>query len=50
MTGLNPRARSENAGWIDRATSDAILCRVAELSGLAPQISSVGAGVAEAQA
>jgi hypothetical protein len=43
MTGLNPRAGSEIAGSIDRVTSDAILRRVAELSGLAPQISSMGA-------
>jgi hypothetical protein len=43
MTGLNPGAGSEIAGSIDRETSDAILRCVAELSGLAPQISSVGA-------
>jgi hypothetical protein len=43
MTGSSPRAGSETVGSIDRATSDAILRRVAELNGLAPQISSVGA-------
>jgi hypothetical protein len=39
----SPRARSENVGSIDRATSDAILGRVAALSGLTAQISSVAA-------
>jgi hypothetical protein len=43
MTGSNLRAGFENLGSIDRAASDAILRRVAELSRLAPQINLAGA-------
>lgn len=42
-TWSDPRAGSENATRIDQATSEAILRRVAEVSGLAPQISLVAA-------